>query len=123
MAKWAPHAKRYSLGKLSLDAAHVLLLDLSVPDLVLHLARLFRAAAEQQQARSEPVQPMNGAQILQVVLFGQDEDHRVVPVSTARMHLQDVRRNERHTEHRKNIKFDYVDLLRARRREPLSICG
>ena len=35
-----------------------------------------------------PVQPVDGAQVLQVVLLGQDEHHRVVAVPAAGVHLQ-----------------------------------
>lgn len=34
---------------------------------------------------------MNGPEVLQVVLFRQDENHGVVPVTTARMHLRTER--------------------------------
>lgn len=38
--------KKYSLGKLPLDSADVLLVDLSVPDLVFHLASLLGTPPE-----------------------------------------------------------------------------
>lgn len=38
--------REYSLGELSLDPADVLLVDLSVPDLVLHLAGLLGTPPE-----------------------------------------------------------------------------
>ena len=44
----------YSLWKLSLDPADVLLEDLPVPDLLLHVARLARVPPEHQQARRQP---------------------------------------------------------------------
>lgn len=78
----------YSLGEFTLDATHVLLLHLPIADLMLHLAGLLRAATEQQQTGRESIQPMNGAQILQIVLLGQNENDRIVTVSTARMNLR-----------------------------------
>lgn len=77
------------LGKFALHAADVLLLHLSIPDLVLHLSRLLRTAAEEQQARGQSIQPMNRPQVLQVVLLGQDKHDRVVPITSAWMHLND----------------------------------
>lgn len=77
------------LGELSLDAADVLLLHLPVPDLVLHLAGLLGAATEQQESRRQPVQPVDRPQVLQVVFFGENKDHRVVAIPAARMNLRD----------------------------------
>ena len=34
-----------------------------------------------------PVQPVDRAQVLEPLLLGQQEDHRVVPVSAAGVHL------------------------------------
>lgn len=62
--------------------------NLSISYLVLHLPRLLRRPTEQENAAGQPVQPMNGPEILQVVLLRQDEDHGVVPVTTAWMHLR-----------------------------------
>lgn len=55
---------------------------------MLHLPRLLRRSTEQENAASQPVQPVNSPEILQVVLLRQDENHGVVPVTTARMHLR-----------------------------------
>lgn len=77
----------YSLGEVALNAAHVFLGHLPVADLVLHLARLLGRAPEQQQATRQPVQPVDGAQVLEVVLLGQDEDDGVVAVPAARVDL------------------------------------
>lgn len=54
---------------------------------MLHLTRLFRAAPEQQQSGRQSIEAMDGAQILQVVLFGKDKHDRVVTVSATRMNL------------------------------------
>lgn len=77
------------LGELSFDATDVLLLHLSVPDLVLHLTRLLGAASEQQESRRQPIQAVNRPQVLQVVFFGENKDHRVVAIPAARMNLRD----------------------------------
>lgn len=83
------------LGELSLDAADVLLLDLPVADLVLHLAGLFGTAPEQQKSRRQPIEPVDRPQVLQVVFFGENKDHRVVAVAAARMNLRGARRRGR----------------------------
>jgi hypothetical protein len=62
--------------------------DLPISYLVLHLPRLLRSPAEQQYAAGQSVQPVNRPEILQVVLLGQNEDHGVVPVTAAWMHLR-----------------------------------
>lgn len=99
--------REYLLGKLALDAAHVLLQHLPVADLMLHLAGLLRAATEQQQTAGEPIEPMDGAQILQIVLFGQYEDDGVVAIPAARMHLgsgpQRERERRKHAEHAREM--------------------
>lgn len=75
------------LGEFSLHTADVLLLHLSISDLVLHLSRLLRAPAEEQQPGRQSIQPMNRPQVLQVVLLSQDKDHRVVPITSTWVHL------------------------------------
>lgn len=62
--------------------------DLPISYLVLHLPRLLRCSTEQKDTAGQPIQPVNGPEVLQVVLLRQDEDHGVVPVTTARMHLR-----------------------------------
>ena len=79
----------HSLWELALDPADVLLEHLPVPDLLLHVAGLARVAAEHEQPRGEPVQTVDGAQVLQVVLLGQDEHHGVVAVPPAGVHLEE----------------------------------
>jgi len=61
---------------------------LSISYLVLHLPRLFRRSTEQEYAAGQPVQPVNGPEILQVVFLRQDKDNGVMPVTAARMHLR-----------------------------------
>ena len=73
--------------ELSVHPADVLLLDLPGPDLLLHLARLLGVPAEEEEARGEPVQSVDGPQVLEPVLLGQDEHHRVVAVAAARVDL------------------------------------
>lgn len=51
----------YSLWKNALHSTYVFLLHLSVAYLLLHLARLLRTAAEQEQTGRKPIQPMNCA--------------------------------------------------------------
>jgi hypothetical protein len=82
-----------SLWKLSIDPADVLLENLTVPDLLLHVSGLPRVPAKHEQAGGEPVEAVNGAQVAEVVLLGEDEDDRVVAVPAARMHLFDAKRN------------------------------
>lgn len=67
---------------------HAYATNLSISYLVLHLSRLLWRSTEQENAAGQSVQPVNGPEILQVVLLRQDEDHGVVPVTTARMHLR-----------------------------------
>ena len=62
--------------------------NLSVSYLVLHLPGLFRRSTEKENTAGQPVQPVDCPQILQVVLLRQNEYNRVVPVSSARVHLQ-----------------------------------
>ena len=81
------YPKLYLLWKFSLDPADVLLEDLPVPDLLLHVPRLLGVPPEHEEPRRKSVQAMNGAQVLQVVLLGQDEDHGIVTISPARMYL------------------------------------
>lgn len=97
----------YSLGELALDPADILLEDLAVPDLLLHLTRLARIPktgwriklrshytpemelpAKHEEAGGEPVKPVDGPQVLQVVFLGQDEDHSVVAIAAAWVHLE-----------------------------------
>ena len=75
------------LWKLSLHPTHILLHNLSVPYLMFHFSRLPRVSPKHEKARCEPVQPMDGSQILQVVFLGEDEDHGVVSVTATGMHL------------------------------------
>lgn len=77
----------YSLGESALDPAHVLLVHLPVADLCLHDARVPGRPAEHEQPAGQPVQAVYGPEVAQVVLFGQHEHHRVVPVTAARMDL------------------------------------
>ena len=75
------------LWKLSIHSTDVFLQHKSVPDLLLHLPRLPGVPTEHEQARGEPVQPVDGPEVLQIVFLGKNEDHRVVPVSATRMYL------------------------------------
>jgi hypothetical protein len=85
------------LWKFALNTTNVLLLHLSIPYLMLHLSRLLGTPAEQQQARSQPIQPMNRPQVLQIVFFGKNKDHSIVTISTARVNLL-RRKRERESE-------------------------
>jgi len=76
------------LRKFSLDSANVFLLNLSGPDLLLHFPGFLRVPAEQQKAGSQPVQPVDGSEVLEAVLLRQDEDHRVVAVAATRVNLK-----------------------------------
>jgi hypothetical protein len=76
------------LRKFSLDSTNVFLLNLSGPDLLLHFPGFLRVPAEQQKAGSQPVQPVDGPEVLEAVLLRQDEDHRVVAVAAARVNLK-----------------------------------
>lgn len=73
--------------KLAFHAAHVLLGDEPRADLLFHGARLLLGPAEQQQSGREPIEPVDRPQVAQIVLLGQDERHRVVPVPAARVNL------------------------------------
>lgn len=55
---------------------------------MLHLASFLRRSAEQQEAAGQSVEPMDRPQVLQVVLFGQDEYDRVVSIPAARVYLE-----------------------------------
>ena len=76
-----------ALRELSLHPAHVLLQHLSVPDLLLHLPRLPRVPPEHEEARGEPVQPVDGPEVLEIVFLGENEDHGVMAVSPTGMYL------------------------------------
>ena len=78
-----------SRGELPLDPADVLLLDLASPDLLLHLSRLLGIAPEEEEARGEPVQPVDRPQVLQALLLRKDEHHRVVTVTPAGVNLKE----------------------------------
>lgn len=67
--------------------------NLSVSYLVFHLPRLLRRSAEEEDTAGQSVEPVYRPQVLQVVLLGEDEDDRVVPVSAARVHLQYPKRS------------------------------
>lgn len=54
---------------------------------MLHLAGLLGAAAEQQQSGREPIQPMDGAEIFQIILLRKDEHDRIVTVTATGMNL------------------------------------
>ena len=104
--KLEPDMELYSLRELALNPADVFLENLTVPNLLLHLTRLTRISAtgsriitllhtpetelpaEHEEARGEPIQPVNCPQVLQVVFLGQDENHSVVPVPAARVNLE-----------------------------------
>ena len=45
--------------------------------------------AKHEEAGSEPVQPVDGPQVLQVVFLGQDEDHCVVAIAAAWVDLEE----------------------------------
>ena len=45
--------------------------------------------AKHEEAGSEPVQPVDGPQVLQVVFLGQDEDYRVMAIAAAWVDLQE----------------------------------
>ena len=75
------------LRKLSIHSTNVFLQNESVADLLLHLPRLPGVPPEHEEPRGEPVQPVDGPEVLQIVFLGQDEDHSVVPVSATRMYL------------------------------------
>ena len=75
------------LWKLSVNSTNVFLEDESVPDLLLHLPRLPGVPPEHEETRSEPVQSVDGPEVLQIVFLGKNEDHSVVPVSPTRMYL------------------------------------
>ena len=77
----------YLLWKFSLHSADILLQDLSVPDLLLHLSGFSGISSKHQQTRCQPVQSVDGPQILKVVFFSQDEDNSIVSIATTRVDL------------------------------------
>ncbi len=81
------HAHAHSPRELPLDPADVLLLHLPGPDLLLHLPGLARVPPEEEQPRRQPVQTVDRPEVLEAVLLGQDEHHRVVAVATAGVDL------------------------------------
>ena len=80
--------KKFLLREVAFDPADVLLLDLPRPDLLLHLPSLLRVPAEQEKTGSESIQTVNGPQVLESVLLGQDEDDGVVTVAAAWVNLK-----------------------------------
>ena len=62
---------------------------MSIPDLLLHVASFARIPAEHEKSGRQSIESVNGAQVPQVVLLGEDEDHSVVTIATARMNLND----------------------------------
>lgn len=64
--------------------------DLTISNLVLHLPGLLRGSAEEQYSTGQPVEPVYGTEILQVVFLGQNEYDSVVAITTARMNLQTI---------------------------------
>jgi len=99
------------LRKFSLDAANVFLLNLSRPDLLLHFPGFLRVPAKQEKAGGQPVQPVDGPEVLEAVLLRQDEDHRVVAVAAARMNLK------------KNVKWSIKDSLNLYTLSKLDLFG
>lgn len=79
------------LWEFSFYTADVFLEHLSVPYLLLHVPGLLGVATEHEQSGSEPVEAMDGSQVLEVVLLGQNEHHGVVTVAPARMDLKAAR--------------------------------
>ena len=75
------------LRKLSIHSTDVFLQYESVPDLLLHLPRLPGVPPEHEETRGQPVQPVDGPEVLQIELLGENEDHSVVPISPTRMYL------------------------------------
>ncbi len=76
-----------SLWEFSVDPADVFLQNLSVPDLLLHVTGFARIPAEHEKSGRQSIESVNGAQVPQIVLLGEDEDNSVVTVATARMNL------------------------------------
>jgi hypothetical protein len=62
---------------------------LTVPDLLLHVASFARIPAEHEKSGRQAIESVNGAQVPQVVLLGEDKDHSVVTIATAWMNLSD----------------------------------
>jgi len=91
-----------ALRELSLHPADILLQHLPVPDLLLHLPGLPGVPPEHQQPGGQAVQPVDGAQVLQVVFLRQYEDHCVMAVSSTWVHLitqimSDMSHSDNHT--------------------------
>lgn len=55
---------------------------------MLHLPRFLRRSTEKENTTGQSVQPVDCPQVLQIVFLRQNEDYRVVSVSSARVHLQ-----------------------------------
>ena len=51
------------------------------------IAYLLGVSSEEKQTRGEPVEAVDGPEVLEALLLGQDEHHSVVPVSPAGVHL------------------------------------
>ena len=81
------HWKGNLLRKLSLHPTDILLENLTISDLLFHLTGFSWISAKHQQSRGEPVQSMNGPQVLQIVFFSQNKDNSVVTISATRMDL------------------------------------
>ena len=58
------------LWELPLHPTHVLLQHQPVPDLLLHLPRLPGVPPEHQEAGGQPVQPVDGPEVLEIVFLG-----------------------------------------------------
>ena len=58
------------LWKLSIHSTDVFLQHESVPDLLLHLPRLPGVPPEHQEAGGQPVQPVDGPEVLEIVFLG-----------------------------------------------------
>lgn len=84
---------------------------LSVPNLMLHLSRFLRRPAKQQNSAGEPVESVDGPQILQVVFLGQYENDRIVSVATTGMYLHnhknDVTFSRKKALHEKKIPLSH----------------
>lgn len=48
---------------------------------------LLGVPSKEEQPRGEPVEAVDGPEVLEALLLGQDEHHSVVPVSPAGVHL------------------------------------
>ena len=51
------------------------------------IAYLLGVSSEEKQTRGEPVEAVDGPEVLEALLLGQDEHNSVVPVSPAGVHL------------------------------------